>query len=118
MADFAALKKQLRRDVHAHLGVQAFYQDDSMDAPLEIRVRWHNKQQLTGDLEGEGWAQMIEGIDRLIFMAADARAMGIKRTGQIHIPDLDNEDQEARFELDAKEKTTGPIEEVWKVTRP
>ncbi|EPS7029911.1 hypothetical protein IPC622_22590 [Pseudomonas aeruginosa] len=110
---FAEAKAQLRRAVHSTLGVAAFYQDDSMSTPQPIRVRWHSKIARFGDLESSGWAERIEGIDRVIFAAADARQLNVRYAGRVTIPEYGIE-----LILDAKEPADGPEEEIWLVARP
>lgn len=111
--DFAAAKKLVRREVHKTLAVPALYQADSVSTPQDIRARWHSKIEKSGNLENEGWAEVIEGVDRVIFNVDDARALGVARGGKITFPDLGN----VAFLLDTMEDPDGPIEEIWLVSR-
>lgn len=128
--DFAKAKAQVRRIVHKTFGVQAFYQDDSLSSPVEIRARWHNKIELTGDLDNQMYAQLIQGIDRVIFDTADARKYGVKEGGEITFvvygAGLGVSMGSAfggegfgppAFVLRVREPNSGPIEEIWEVTR-
>lgn len=107
--DFAAAKTQSRRAVHATLGVDGLYQDNSMSAPTPVRVRWHTKIDRFGDLESAGYAEVIEGIHRVIFSEADARAVGVSQGGVVTIPSMDD----ARLSLEALEPSDGPFLETW-----
>jgi len=111
--DFATAKLGLRRVVHKTLGVNAFYQDSTMNTPEAIRVRWHSKIDRFGDNENAGYAEVIEGIHRVIFDEADARAMNVRKTGVITIPSLGD----AVLTLEAREPKDGPYEEIWTVVK-
>lgn len=110
--DFAEAKYQARRAVHETLGVSALYQDSTMSAPEPIRVRWHSKIDRMGDLENAGYAEIIEGLHRVILDAAQARLLAVRRTGVITIPVWS-----ARLSLEALEPSDGPFEEIWTVVK-
>lgn len=126
--DFATAKALARRTVHKTFGVQAFYQDDSMDLPVELRARWHNKStQLLGELDNQGYSQIIEGIDRIIFnveliddtqeysvFTQDGQPITLQRAGEITFPMLLDG---ATFILENKIPADGPTEERWMVSR-
>ena len=112
--DFASEVAQARRVVHDTLGVAATYQDDSMDAPEDIKVRWHNKITTHGDLLETGYAQLIEGIDRIILVPEDTPDITFKRTGIVTITAWGTPG--FAFTLDTQEPATGPLEQVWKVS--
>lgn len=115
--DFASLKAQVRQTVHETLGVLAFYQDSSLSTPVEISARWHNKLTLAGDFENNGYAEVLQGIDRVIFMAADSQRIGVKRGGTITFPSLGGDGiSKATFVLHTRQPNCGPIEDVWHVT--
>lgn len=114
--DFASAKKKARQAVHDTLGVSALYQDNSMVTPVEIKARWHNKLTLEGNLDDDSsYAQMLEGIDRIILNKPQLATLGIqtRRGAVLTFTSLDN----LAFKLDTKEPSNGPIEEIWKVTR-
>lgn len=128
--DFAKTKTLARRTVHATLGVRAFYQDDSMNTAVEIKARWHNKIDRFGDLESQSYAEIIQGIDRVIFDAADARVLKVKRGGVVTFPDFGGGlgvslgaelggggVGPAAFILQNREPNNGPVQEVWQVSR-
>lgn len=122
--DFAAAKAIARQAVHDTLGVRAFYSDDSVNN-VEIKARWHNRiSKSFGDLDGAGYSEIIEGIDRIIFnrvyvegesSVVDAQGfpLQLKRAGLVEFEMLPG----AVFELDTMEPITGPVEEVWMVSR-
>lgn len=128
--DFAKTKTLARRTVHATLGVRAFYQDASMNEPAEITVRWHNKIDRFGDLESQSYAEIIQGIDRVLFDAVQARTLNVKRGGVVTIPSLAAGMGAAlgsplggegvgppAFVLQNREPNNGPVVEAWEVTR-
>lgn len=128
--DFAAAKALVRRTVHQTFGVRAFYQDSSLSSPVEISARWHSKIDRFGDLDNQQYAEVIQGIDRVIFAAADARKYSVKRGGVVTFVDYGSglgvamgspfggEDVgPPAFSLEAREPNDGPYEEAWVVTR-
>lgn len=115
--DFAAAKSLVRRTVHATFGVQAFYQDALVNVPVEIRARWHNRMSRPfGDLNDGGYAEVIEGIDRIVLIPVSVKgdAVVLHREGVITLPTIL---PGVEFILEHKEPETGPLEEAWAVTR-
>lgn len=128
--DFASAKALARRVVHKTLGVRAFYQDSTMNSPVQLTARWHNKIDRMGDLDNQSYAELIQGIDRVIFEAVEARTYRLQRGGVIVFPDygaglgvvlgssLGGEDiGPPAFILQTREPPDGPFSEVWSVTR-
>ena len=115
--DFATAKSLVRRTVNATFGVQAFYSDASVDVPVEIRARWHNRMSRPfGDLNDGGYAEVIEGIDRIVLIPVSTKgaAVTLQRAGVITLPTVL---PGVEFVLEHKEPATGPLEEAWAVTR-
>lgn len=121
--DFAKIKAKVRKVVHNTLSVSAQYSDDFITDPVCINARWHSKLELQGDLNYQGYAEVLEGIDRIIFYIVDARELNIKRGGLVtftaYAQKLDdgNYSSPPSFLLDSKEPVAGPHEEIWRVTR-
>jgi hypothetical protein len=117
MFDFASAKALVRQVVQSTFGVQAFYSDDSVDAPIEIRARWHNQlSRPFGDLENGGYAEVIEGIDRIVLIPndVDGYPVTLQRGGIVTFPTML---PGVEFILDIREPASGPLEEAWTVTR-
>jgi hypothetical protein len=112
--DFASVKAQTRRVVHDTLGVDALYQDNVVTTPVPIRVRWHNRINRFGDLESAGYAEIIEGIDRVILNGEQARLIGVRSRGRIFMPATMGS---AVLTLSAQEPKDGPFEECWTVSK-
>lgn len=115
--DFATAKAIARRAVHRTFGVQAFYSDASINTPVEIRARWHNRMSRPfGDLDNGGYAEVIEGIDRIVLIPEDVDGFPVafERGGVITFPEML---PGAEFILEHKEPATGPLEEAWAVSR-
>lgn len=110
--DFADLKAETRRAVHDTLGVVAFYQDDSMSAPEEVKARWFNKTAKFGDLVEQGYAEVIEGVDRVVLFPCDHPTIEFKRGGNITFPQYG-----LNFVLEVLEPSDGPLEAVWQVVK-
>jgi hypothetical protein len=111
MFDFASTKALLRRTVHRTLGVDAFYTDDAVIDPAPIKARWHNKIDRFGDPEQLGFAEIIQGIDRIILIPEDYPEIEFKHGGRIEFPKYGN-----AFLLDAREPSSGPLEVIWQAT--
>lgn len=114
--DFAQAKAVVRRTVNKTFGVQAFYTDAAANV-YETRARWHNRiSKPFGGLEdGDGFADVIEGIDHIALIPVDTNGFPISldRLGTFTFPSLNN----AVFVLEHRLPATGVEEEVWSVTR-
>ena len=110
--NFADLKSETRRAVHDVLGVSALYQDDSMSAPQPITARWFNKVARFGDLVEQGYAEVVEGVDRIVLFPCDYPMVNFRKGGLISFPDY-----KRTFVLDTLEPPDGPEgQAVWQCT--
>jgi hypothetical protein len=109
--DFASAKALLRRTVHDTLAVEAFYEDDSMSVPAPIRARWHNKIDRFGDPESMGYAEYVQGVDRIILFPGDTPLLTFRKGGRVRFPAYGN-----TFKLDVLETRTGALQQVWIAT--
>lgn len=109
--DFAAAKTRTRREVMKTLGVDALYTDSTHVVPVPLRARWHTKIDRFGDNGNAGYAEVIEGIERLILDREQARLIDVRRTGVVTFPTLGG----ASVTLEAREPSDGPVEEIWAV---
>lgn len=106
--DFALLKAKTRRVVHDTLAVEAFYQDDSMSAPQTIHARWHNKVDRFGDLMDQGYAEVVQGVDRVVLFPSDYPTLNFVRGGVVTFPSY-----RRSFRLEVLEPADGPEVAVW-----
>lgn len=123
MSDLAEIKLRMRRAIHGRLAVPALF-SFGLIQDVPITVRWGNRIDTTGGLDNS-YGEIIDGIDRLIFLDSDIAAVNaaraidalppvvLQRTAQITIPQYKN----ARFGLDQLSPSDGPEETVWVVTR-
>lgn len=109
--DFATAKALLRRTVHDTLAVAAFYEDDSMSKPAPVQARWHNKIDRFGDPESAGFAEHIQGVDRIVLFPGDTPALRFRRGGVVRFPGYGN-----AFTLEILEPSNGPLQQVWQAT--
>jgi len=110
--DFADVKANARRVVQTTLGVSAFYQSKTMSAPAGITARLHTKMALSGDAESDGYAEMTQGLYRIVTIPSDTPDLEFERGGKIsfkHMPGW-------VYTLDTAEEPTGPLERVWLAT--
>lgn len=127
MPNFAAIKANARRAVHAAFAYSATYQDSSLDAAVDITVRWHNRLVLLGDFQDSGYSNVVDGIERIIFNLEELATVKImvdgiesegltpRKNAVIKITDVGFEGTE--LILEAREPKVGPIEEKWQVIR-
>lgn len=117
-SNFAAIKAKARRDVHASLSVSARYESYSQEVVFGgLSVRWHNKQQLVGDMDSGGYAQIIDGIERIIFMRDELASAGITlEEGDTVVITAEGFDNVALI-LKTQEPVVGPVEVIWQVAR-
>lgn len=109
--DFASLKAQTRQIVQDFLAVPALlYTNDEGPDATEINVRWHDKINRFGNNDNMGWAERVEGIDRLIFNRPELAEKNItlRRNLELFIPSVGK-----TFALELAEPDDGPIEAVW-----
>lgn len=109
--DHAATKRLRAKTVHDTLAVCAEYYDDSMAGPQALRVRWHNKMALHGDINKDGYSQYIDSSDRVIFSLDELFIKGlvIVRGGVVKM------DDGQVLHIDSRDETAGPGEEIWLV---
>jgi hypothetical protein len=129
----ADIKLKARRLLHARAAVAATLTDDDHPSGLifpdgyagpGLVVRYHNKIDRSGDLDGD-WAEVIDGIDRLVFsdenIAAVSAALveagelplSLDRAAVVTIPEYKG----LRFTLDSQQPPDGPLETIWVVAR-
>lgn len=117
MPSLAQIKAKARKAVHAAFSYSATYKDGTLDAAVPVRVRWHNRLVMLGDYDQSGYANVIDGIERVIFDRSELATLGIEpvRGGVVTITDegMNN----TRLVLDTCEKHVGPLEEKWMVAR-
>lgn len=112
--DWTSTKALIRQTVHDVLQVGATVIVAPGGEAQDITVRWHDKINRFGNLENAGWAQTVEGIDRLIFNRPELTSKSIVLTDKSVVTLNAAGD---KFQLDVKEPPNGPIEEVWVVAR-
>ena len=110
--DFAAVKDEAQRVVHDTLAVAATYQDDSLQEPLAVRVRFSSRIARYGDIIDTGYSETIEGIDRIHFLVDDANSLYVKAGGTVIIPS-----QRLTLILNIREPVESPTLQTWRVTR-
>jgi hypothetical protein len=108
--DIVETMKKARRVVHEVYGIDALYSDDVVSEPVEIRARWHNKLELFGDPNNEGYAQIIQGIDRIVVFPEDTPDVEFIRGGRVEFS------TGQVFVLNVLEPKDGPLQRVWQVT--
>jgi hypothetical protein len=115
--DWFVIKGTARRAVHDVFAVAAIHTPSEPNGVQKAcRVRWHIRgQRLLGDLQGQGYGEVISDADRLVFNTEQLATAGItlKRGDRLTIPALNN----STFVLSVLDPTDGPITQTWEVER-
>ena len=100
-----------RRAVHSTMGVAATYEDPSSPGVVGLRVRWHNRLALQGDLVEAGYANVVDGVNRVVFDKAelDEKGVVLSRGAELTMPDG------TVLILDHQEPVVGPVTVIWGV---
>ena len=109
------LKARARRDIHGAFCVPAQYTDETLTEPVDVTVRWHHRIDRFGDLDSGGYAEVVDGIERLIFNRDELAEKGVqlRRRGAVTL--TEPEWAGAVLRLDTREPYDGPVEEIWGV---
>lgn len=112
--DITEAKAKARRLVHGLAAAPASYLDETLDAPVDITVRWHNRI-IKADTINDT-SEIISGVERLVFNEEELAAMDppltLRRGGTVTIPRYDN----MQFELEFEEPNDGPVTTAWSVS--
>jgi hypothetical protein len=116
MATLAEIKARARKAVHAAFSVSASHRAYGSDVVTAVQVRWHNKLVLQGNGTSDGYASVIEGIDRMVFDLDELAGKGIALDRGDTIT-MGQEYHNAVLVLEEMEPMTGPVEQKWWVAR-
>lgn len=114
--EFTSALANMRKIVHVTMGHPAVYRATRTSAPVGITVRWHDKLVMQGDLANQGFSQVLEGVDRVIFNREELAQKNVVLHfgGTVTLgPSWDN----AVLNLEALEPSHGPGDVIWKVSR-
>ena len=111
--DWQKLKARTRQIVHNTFAGSSTYLDPSLSVPVPLDVRWHNKMVVGGDLESGGYAEIVEGIERIIFNVPQLELVALVPKVRALVTMEDG----TKLRLTVKEPKVGPVEEIWQVTR-
>ena len=82
-----------------------------MSAAQPIKARWFNKVAKYGDLVETGYAEVVEGVDRVVLFPCDTPTVRFERLGVVTFPSYGRS-----FRLDIVEPSDGPTDQkVWQV---
>lgn len=114
--EFTSALANMRKIVHVTMGHPAVYRASRSSAPVVVTVRWHDKLVMQGDLANQGFSQVLEGVDRVIFNKEELAQKNavLARGGTLTLgPKWDN----AVLNLETLEPSHGPGDVIWKVSR-
>lgn len=116
---FLDLKTKARRSVHNAFAVPCILTNGDGSFPTVARL--HTRMQLGGDIASEGYASIIEGVNRVVFnreqLAALDGGLGVvpARGDQVVFTNYIATGMDLALELDARDTYEGPIDERWAV---
>lgn len=115
---FLDIKARSRRRIHAAFAVPCVLFRDPVSTNLTARL--HDKMTVGGDLNGEGYASIIEGVIRAVFNREELATAGVTlaRGDNITFPNYQGTGQDVVLVLDARDEYDGPITEKWSVGKP
>lgn len=113
--DFAAVLATARRVVHDTFALEVEYYDPSLAGPVPLRVRWHYKQVLFGDLDSEGYPQVVDLIQKAIFDDEEllTRGVTINVGGRLTIKAKGHKN--AVLVMHTRDDDVGAVNETWRV---
>lgn len=111
---FAEYKALCRQTVHDVLAVSALYSDSTLSQPVPITARYHTKLALMGNLDHQGYAQVIEGLKYIIFNRPEVTSLGLtlRQRGTVTFPDYG-----ISLVLDVLDEHDDQIEIKWSVVK-
>ena len=111
---FAQAKARMRRVVHDTMAVDATYQDATMVAAVGLRVRFHTRRVSAIGGMGDGYTEVIENAERIVFDAEELAAAGVTpiKGGIVTLTD-----DGFALRLVTLDEATGPIEQIWTAVR-
>lgn len=110
--NFSELKAQVRRVTQDVLGVPALYQDNTMNAPASITARLKVKVDEIGDLSDQGYAVIVQSLDRIVLIPSDYPDLTFKEGGVVTFTDYN-----LSYRLGAMEPQNGPLTNHWRVSK-
>lgn len=108
-----------RRVVHKTMSHAATYEHPKNPGVVtSLSVRWHNRKLVQGNLVETGYADVLEGVNDVIFDIEELaeKSIVLKAGGIVRLtsPAFNG----AFLSLDSQQPDTGPINRVWSVTKP
>jgi hypothetical protein len=117
MGVWADIKAQARRTVHETFSREATYVGPcSTDDPVALRVRWHPAGSRVGELGSDGYAVMMVTEDRVVFDLEQIATLGVTPE-RLAVVTITDETPQIVLTLDSQFETSGPVADVWRVTR-
>lgn len=117
--DAAAAKTRVRRQLHTTFGLAAQYRSQGSGDPVDLRVRWHSRVTPRGDhgdLLEQGYPDVIESVDQVIFDRAELETAGVTPARNDTVTITATEFGTTVLRLENHLPSLGPIEEIWRVS--
>jgi len=84
---------------------------------VALSARWHTKQRLIGQLENGGYAEILENLESLVFMADELEEKSVLLEQGTEVVITHPAYSSATFYLDVLMPNDGPLEVKYQVAR-
>jgi hypothetical protein len=109
---WADIKASMKRDVHTTFKLSAVYRAAGSETDVAIAARLHTSQAIIGDLDREGFAQVVQDINRVVFDMAELDTLGITLNRLDRVTFADGR----AYDLDVMLETGNLDFQTWQVT--
>lgn len=116
-SSWAKAKAKARKVVHSTFRLSGVLRRKDTGVEIALSVRYHNKIAMMGDLMEAGYADVIDGVDRLIFDRNELTEKNIVLRADDTVKLVDDGFENIRLRLVAQEPINGPVEVKWQVAR-
>lgn len=113
--DFTSQVAAMRKVTQKVLGALAYYEDLVNPGLVALQVRWHSRVAVTGDLADVGYANIIDGVNRIIFDRDELAEKGVELARGGKITFSSEHLVGTVLILGEREPHKGPVEEIWQV---
>lgn len=113
-------KAELRTAVHTAFALPCVFQARAGGDPVTaLTVRFYDKNRTGGALNAGGWAQIQEGVTRIVFNRDELTLLGVVpvQYDTVTFADYFATGDDLVVKLQVKEPHDGPVEERWTVSQ-
>ncbi len=113
--DFTSAVAAMRKVTQQVLGADGYYEDPARPGLVALKVRWHSRIAIMGDSADAGYANIIDGVNRVIFDRDELAEKGVELTRNGRITFAHPQLVGTVLILAEREPYEGPVQEIWQV---